>query len=320
MLFLGIDGGGTKTKAVLVSEDGKLLGLGLSGPTNLLENGEKLFIENLKKCLSGLLKKVKNKEVISCFGLPAIGEFKDSEKVVSKILETNFNIRPRIIVNDVVIGWAAGTLGKDGIHIVAGTGAIVFGKKGDKTIRVTGWGSLIGDEGSAYHIGLETLREVSKQLDGRSRKTVLTEIVFNGLNLKTHYDFIDFVYSADDRRKKIAFVAQLTYEAALQNDFKALKILKNAGKELGLSIYAGVKKLGLINPLITYNGSVLEKNLFVRKAFEEYLNKKILNPIIKQVEFDPVLGAIVLAYKEKYKEIPEDFILKLKKINNYIIN
>jgi len=321
MLFLGVDGGGTKTKAVLLDETGKLLGMGISGPTNLLENGKDHFLKNLKECLdefSELMYKEKN--IYSCFGLPAIGEFRNSEEIVSNLIERNLGIKPNLVVNDVVVGWAAGTLGKDGVHIVAGTGAIVYGKKSNRTIRVTGWGSLIGDEGSAYHIGLETLREVSKQLDGRRRNTILKEIIFKGLKLKDNYDFLEFIYSSGDRRKKIASIAPLTYNAALQGDPISLKILKKAGFELGLAVYTAVKQLELVNPLITFNGGVLEKNKFVKETFENYLKKKIKNPTIKAVELDPSLGAVILAYLLVNKKLPEDFILKLKEINSKFIN
>ncbi|HBT51315.1 MAG TPA: ATPase, partial [Petrotoga sp.] len=155
MLFLGVDGGGTKTIAALVDENGNLIGLGFSGPCNILENGEEVVRKNLREAVAPFKETLrKHKEqVFSCFGLPAVGEFRNSQEIMGNILKQELVIEPNIVVNDVVVGWAAGTLTRDGVHVVAGTGAIIYGRKGNQEVRVSGWGSLIGDEGSAYDIG-----------------------------------------------------------------------------------------------------------------------------------------------------------------------
>ncbi len=314
MYYLGVDGGGTKTLACVVDEKGKLIFKNVSGPTNILENGEEIFRKNIRELLSPILSEIKPEEIISCFGLPAVGEFRDDIKVLRRIIKEEITIEPNFIVNDVVVGWAGGNLARDGIHLVAGTGTIAYGRKGKREVRVSGWGSIIGDEGSAYYIGEETLREVSKELDGRAKKSLLSLLLFEELNLRDSLDFINFIYDpSKDRRSEIASVAKITYKIALKGEKKAIKILKNAAWELVLTVVIAKKKLRLMYPVVTYSGSVIEKNDIVRAEFIKALDKegyKVTPP-----QLSPVLGAIVYAYVNYHGYYSdESFIKNLKNI------
>jgi len=314
MYYLGVDGGGTKTLACVVDEKGKLIFKNVSGPTNILENGEEIFRKNIRELLSPILSEIKPEEIISCFGLPAVGEFRDDVKVLRRIIKEEIQIEPNFVVNDVVVGWAGGNLARDGIHLVAGTGTIAYGRKGKREVRVSGWGSIIGDEGSAYYIGVETLREVSKELDGRAKKSLLSLLLFEELNLRDSLDFINFIYDPNkDRRSEIASVAKITYKIALKGEKKAIKILKNAAWELVLTVVTAKKKLRLMYPVVTYSGSVIEKNDIVRAEFIKALDKEGYKVIPPQLS--PVLGAIVYAYVNYHGYYPdESFIKNLKNI------
>lgn len=315
MYFLGVDGGGTKTIAYLFDEEGNLIFKNTSGPTNILENGEEVLRKNLKELLSPVLKEISPKDIKSCFGLPAVGEFREDVKILKEIISDDLKMEPDIIVNDVVIGWAGGNLARDGIHVVAGTGTITYGRRGKKEVRVSGWGSIIGDEGSAYYIGYRTLNEVSRELDGRKRKTELTKLLFEKLNLKDHLDFIEFIYDPQkDRRSNIASVAKITYEIAKMGDKKALKILKDSAKELALTVITANKFLKIKNPVtVTYSGSVLEKNHIVKEEFINILEKEGYK--IESPKLSPVLGAVLLAFLNFGDENKkENFINKLLKI------
>jgi len=315
--FLGVDGGGTKTQAVLVTENGELVSERTGGPTNILENGEEVFKKNMEDILKPLLMEAKG-EVISCLGMPAVGEFRDSENVIAQIVESTVGLKPTLVVNDVVVGWASGTLGQDGVHIVSGTGSIVYGRHGKKETRVSGWGSIMGDEGSAYYIGVETLRVVSKQLDGRLEKTMLCDFIFEKLNLRDHYDFIQWIYDPhSDRRSKIASVAVLTYEMAKRGDKFALEILEKASEELACAVITAAKKLELTNPLVSCSGSVLVKNEIVREKFEEIV-KKSVNAKVVTAKLKPVLGGVILAMKRVFNDIPEVIVKRLEEVNELI--
>jgi N-acetylglucosamine kinase-like BadF-type ATPase len=312
--ILSVDGGGTKTVAVLASLDGEIVSKSFSGPVNILENGEKMFKENIKESAGKVIKGFEKNIVFSCFGLPAVGEFENSEQVLSEIIEKTIGIKPSLVVNDVVIGWAGGSLGEDSMHLVAGTGTILYAKKGEKEIRVSGWGSLIGDEGSAYYIGLEGIREVTKQLDGRSEKTILTDLIMNHINARIPYQLIEWVYGLDEnlRRTEIAKLAILVYEAAKQNDEKAMEILKRAAFELYECVEAAIKLMNFEKNIISYSGSVLEKNEIVHSFFEKLVKDRFGNVDIHRSILPPVLGGVVLGMKKLKIEIKDDTVKKLK--------
>lgn len=312
--LLAVDGGGTKTVAVLSNLKGEIIEYSSSGPVNILENGEKLFRKNISESVGKLIKNKKLELCFSCFGLPAVGEFENSEIVLSNIIENTIGIKPSLVVNDVVIGWAGGSLGKDSIHLVAGTGTIAYAKNRDKELRVSGWGSLIGDEGSAYYIGLEGLREVTKQLDGRSNKTLLKDLIMDGIKAFKPYQLIEWVYNLDEkiRRTKIAKLAVLVYKAAKQNDSRAINILKKASYELFKCIEAAVNNIEFDEITISYSGSVLEKNEIVRNRFETLVKGKFGNVNIHRSILPPVLGGIVLGMKKLGMEVDSETVKKLK--------
>ncbi len=298
MIIVGVDGGGTKTSAMAVDLNGNIIGFGKGGSSNILESGETITKKSLEDALK-FLRAFPKEDLAVGMGMPACGEFPDVEKAYSKIVEEILGVRPLVIVNDVVVGWYAGTKGKDGIHIVAGTGSIAYAKRGGRDSRCGGWGSIIGDEGSAYYIGLETLRAVSMQIDGRMNETILKKLVFEHLSLKDDGDFLSWIYSKDIRRReRIASVAPIAYEAAKIGDEVALDILRKSGIELGKHILALYKKLGFSEAQVSYSGSVLEKNDFVRESFEDFVRSSVNVSRIKSSRCRPVYGAVIMTFEK----------------------
>ena len=321
MFFLGVDAGGTKTIAALTNRRGELLGIGLSGPCNILENGEETVRENLREAIASFkeILQENREKIYSCFGLPAVGEFRNSQDVMKEIVKRETGIEPNMVVNDVVVGWAAGTLTQDGVHVVAGTGAIIYGRKSNNEVRVSGWGSLIGDEGSAYDIGRRALSVITKQLDGRLPRSILSDLIMEKNELKDEIDLLEWVYkNPTTRRQKIASVAPLVYDAALKGDTFAKDILYNAAEELALAATTAARRLELMNPLFTYSGSVLENNKIVRERFCEILLDSFPTATIRRTSLPPVFGAILLSYKIALGRIDESFLEALKKASEKI--
>lgn len=318
LLFVGVDGGGTRTRLVLMSAAGELLGYKEGEASSYLENGREMVAKSLERLFEPFRKILERAESIaSCFGLPNVGEFERSEQILRELVQHVTCIRPTLIVNDVVVGWAGGTLCNDGVHVVAGTGSIVYGRKDEKEVRIGGWGSIIGDEGSAYDIGRETLRRVTRQLDGRDEPTLLKDIVMSSMDFSNWYDVIQWIYEGD-KRSKIASIALHTYNATIRGDIVAKSILENAAIELAYSVLTAVKKLKLEEPLISYSGSVLEKNEIVKDKFASCLKGSIPSAVIRKAPLAPVLGAVLLAYKNMYGKVDENFVNTLFKVQKQL--
>ncbi|MEN3186919.1 MAG: BadF/BadG/BcrA/BcrD ATPase family protein [Atribacterota bacterium] len=315
--LLGVDGGGSKTIGILMDINGELKAVATSGPVNLAENGEKMVRENVRR-LRSLLNRVSPSDIIySSFGMPAFGEWRKADQEYRTILVEELGITPTLLVNDVVVGWAAGTLGEDGIHVVAGTGTIAYGRHGKKEARVSGWGSIIGDEGSAYALGQEALRRISRQFDGRELPTLLKELFCQRLRWTSWQDLTEWIYSHQDaeRRTVIAALAPVVYEAGQKGDPVAREIMDNAAQELSLCAKTLIRLLSLPRPLVTYSGSVLTKNEIVRQRFMNDLYQSIPQATVKESELHPALGAIILLYREIYGVLPQILLPKLSLVS-----
>lgn len=317
--LLSVDAGGSKTIGLLTTLDLELIKIISSGPMNILENGENELRKNLR-CLRKIREEIpEGAKIHSCFGMPALGEFENSEEFLMSIINEETGLQPKLLVNDVVIAWASGTLGQDGVHVVAGTGTIAYGRHGIRECRSGGWGSLIGDEGSAYDIGRETLRRVCRQIDGRELETALKDFIMKSLGFKHWWELSNWVYSRpfSDRRPAIASIAQLTYEAAQIGDEVAVEILKNAGREIALCAIAVIRRLELSSPLTSYSGGVLVNNYIVQQEFKDTLRRLVPNVQIQEATLHPVVGGIILLLQKltNSKWIDVDKLQRIKQIS-----
>src|SRR5215207_7263596 len=172
-LFLGVDGGQTRTVALLASRDGGILGVGYGGPANHIH--EPGGMERMQRSLRDAVQTafgqagIASAAVVStCFGMTGGAEF--VPEVAPKFLEA----RTLTAYHDVVTALAGASIASPGIVVIAGTGAIAYGRSADgRSARADGWGYLIGDEGSAYDIGVQVLRAAAQSADGRGETTVL---------------------------------------------------------------------------------------------------------------------------------------------------
>jgi N-acetylglucosamine kinase-like BadF-type ATPase len=234
--FLGVDGGGTKTRFLLIDETGKTLASGLEGPAYYLEIGLDRLREMLSRGVERALKEahVSERELsYAFFGLPAYGED-------SKLLPV-LDAAPRQALpqgrfscgNDMVCGWAGALAGADGINVVAGTGSIAYGEYAGRSARAGGWGELFSDEGSSYWLAREGLRLFSRMSDGRTPRGPLYEQVYRHFGLTADLDLCAAIYGNDiGQRSHLAQLSRLVTAAAADGDPAALGLLAEAAREL----------------------------------------------------------------------------------------
>ena len=316
MYYLGVDGGGTKTKYILVDEDLKVLSEIERGTTHLHQIG----IDNLKLEINEGIKEVCSKGNINkedlnyiFLGIPGYGESendkKEIEKAIGDVLE-GYNYK---IDNDSVASWAAGTLCETGINIVAGTGSIAFGMndKGEGA-RVGGWGPNIGDDGSAHWIGLKVINEYTKQKDNRHEKTVLVDIIEKEKDIKDYFGIVDLVFNKYKlSRTDLAGFCKLGKIAA-DNGCKACKdIFRQAAYELFLQIKALRTELKIEEEFVlSYTGGVFKAEEFVLEPLKEYLDKENIKYILIKPKLEPWHGAALMAYKLGGNEVLEGKLFK----------
>lgn len=296
--LIALDGGGTKTDGVLINNKGKILKRIKSGPSNPNKVGTKESIFVLKKIISHLADRKKIKLVF--LGL-AGGLERDVEKrrQIEKELKKYFRF-PIIVEGDQKIGFLAGTDKKEGVLVIAGTGAISMGWRNKKETISGGWDWLLGDQGSAFWIGKKALEKVIKILDGREKEnTILKDLILKNFKIKKEKDFYQKFYEKDFL-EKIASISKLVDFYAKKGDKISIEILRESGKELSKMAISVIKKLKFEKkrfPLVLVGG--VFKSKIVLLEFQKEIKK-----VAKNVEFifpkkEPVFGAIKLAL-EKY--------------------
>lgn len=248
LLYLGVDGGGTKTQVALMNEAGEIKGEGFSGPSNPLRVGVETAVANIVTatnvaCDSGGVSR--GDIAAATFGLAGVRRADLRQRVRESFVD-RLRIRRVEVITDAEIALYGTTLGKPGLVVIAGTGSICLGKNEAGEIAIAGgWGPLAGDEGGGIGIAQKALHSVAKASDGRGMPTLLTESASEYFRASGPENLIVAIYSPQVDNKRIAGFARLVVETAKKGDKTAVEILEDAGFELGLAACAVIKKLRL---------------------------------------------------------------------------
>ncbi|NLA59152.1 MAG: ATPase [Firmicutes bacterium] len=301
MYYLGVDGGGTKTAFMLITDNGEILGYEVKGTCHYLQVGLDVLREVLTTGISDLLQKTSvplSSVKFAFLGIPGYGEMLEYVPLVENIVAEVLGTVQFRCGNDVEAGWAGSLACKPGINLVGGTGAIGFGKdQNGNTARASGWGEFCGDEGSAYWLGRQLISLFGKQADGREERTQLYQIVRERFNLKRDLDLIRIIMKdLGARREEIARLALLLYEAAEQGDPKAKELYRKAAEEYALIVKAIIKKLNFDpreDVLVSYSGGVFKAGEYILSPLRELIGKsdcKLVEP-----RLTPITGAALYA-------------------------
>lgn len=269
-LLLGIDGGGTKTQALLADESGHVLGIGFAGSANYHAVGAQaaqqaiLDATALAFVHAGIV--MKEPDAV-CLGLAGVDRPADRERF-GAWLATSWPHARKVLVNDAALVLAAGTPDGWGVGLICGTGSIAIGRnQNGRTARAGGWGYLLGDEGSGFDMGLLALRSIARAADGRGPQTTLTQSILNRLKLAQPTDLVAHIYQPSVPRPEIAELAALVETAAAEGDGVALGIVAHASNELVHAIAAVSNTLSLFDQTpCALAGGILTKGSILRQA------------------------------------------------------
>ncbi len=295
--FIGIDGGGTKTAFICVDESGNVVGETTLSTVHIMQVGDEEAISVLKQGIQEILPvNASEQDVFICAGFGGYGKNKMIRQKIENICANSFGNMNFSIKSDGEIALYGALNGNDGILIIAGTGAIGLAKVKDEMKRCSGWGYLLGDEGSAYWIGKKLLEEFCRQSDGRSSKTRLYHTVLRHFALEDSYDLIPVITKTHDRTS-IASLAKLVFELAREKDQAALEIYEEAAKHLAdiVNVLAGNYPDGC---QVSYAGGVWKAGEYLITPLKKYLDENIelIDPA-----HTPVYGAYLLARKMSEK-------------------
>ena len=288
--FLGVDGGATKTEAVLVDQNRKIIDQGQAQGSNtaifgLTESANQVALA-VKRALG--TKKIKiSASYLALAGVNTRDDNKNWQRAIKNHPYLCQVLDNPKIVNDTAAALRSGTTDKNAIVVIAGTGSNCYGRneKGQEA-RSGGADHILGDEGSAYDIGSNILHSVVKALDGRGPKTVLVNLLFEKLKIESLDGLHRLVYKKPWNKTDIAQVAPLAEIAAEKNDKIAIGIIKSAADELALMTKAVAQKLNLEKKPYTivksgsvFNmpkiGNLLEKEILKFSPYAKFTMPKV---------------------------------------------
>jgi len=308
-LIIGIDGGGSHTVALLAekAEEGRILGRGKAGPSNVQAIGAERALQALNDAVAAAFtaaNRPRGTVVAAALGLAGV-DLPESAAVVRAWCEKTALAGVVNVANDAPLLLEAGTPEGWGLAMIAGTGSIAFARSRDsKFDRSGGWGYLLGDEGSAYGLALAGMRAVARSSDGCLPATRLTEAILKFMGLKAPLEMIEAVYRGPWDRAHIASIAPLVLAVAESGDAVAQDIVENEARELAKTAVAAARKLALpldALPLAVTGGAILNSASY-RQRFVAALRANGLNPEPVTLVDDPAIGALRVAKRLVSKE------------------
>ncbi|MFO1444353.1 hypothetical protein KDN24_14330 [Bacillus sp. Bva_UNVM-123] len=312
--LLAIDGGGTKTQAVITDQEGLLIGEGRAGASNYQVVGRETAVATLVASIREALlntgvftketddlfdktlandKPIHFKKIV--FALAGIDTTNDEsvvrEIVIKTLAEIGITYETLLVENDCLSALLGATQNKAGALLISGTGSIVFAHDGEGNFfRTGGWGYRVGDEGSGYWIGKEAIRSVLKMKDGREKETILLALILKKFGFEKVDDLYSWVYSPAYSVDDVSALTTSVEEAYKMGDEVCKTILDRAAAELTLLLEATIEKAGIAQKefQLLLQGGVLQNNHYVKEKVLDCLQKEVDKVSILHTDEKPI--------------------------------
>jgi N-acetylglucosamine kinase-like BadF-type ATPase len=288
--FIGIDGGGSKTLAVVIDEEGHELGRGFTASSNQACVGIARAAARICDAAAEAAQQagVSPPFDAACLGLAGVDRPDDRDAVLRHLGGLAREIR---IGNDgeLILGALDGGIG---MAVIVGTGSIALGRDASgRSVRAGGWGHVMGDEGSGYDLGQRVLRHAVRAADHRGPQTRLLDLVMQHFGLEKPSDLTGRVYPAEDKAA-IARLAHLVFQAAEEGDHIAHEMLERGSSELALMVATAAGALEFDDGKIplALSGSIALHVRPYRDLMLEKLRARVTIGEVKLVDC-PALGA-----------------------------
>jgi N-acetylglucosamine kinase-like BadF-type ATPase len=301
-LYLGVDGGGTKTQIVLIDENKQIVGEGFAGASNPLRVGIEMAVSNILKAVNYAcdVGELSRGDIVSAtLGVAGVRREDLRQRVYERFTE-NLYIRSVEVCTDAEIALYGAANGKAALVVIAGTGSICIGQN-DKGERTTagGWGPLAGDEGGGSGIARRALQAIAKASDGRGKPTKLSEVALDYFRAARMEDLSVAIYAPQIDNARIAGFARCVIEAALEGDKVASRILAEAGNELALAATAVIHRLKLERKKfpIARVGGIFRAGDLITKSFVEKVREVAPKAYLAEPSAPPAVSAALMAFE-----------------------
>jgi glucosamine kinase len=308
---MGVDGGATKTLAAVLDLGAvggageKLLHLGHGGPSNEDAVGARAAVEALLGAADEALERAGIQS--ADLGAAVLGiAGTDTEDVERNVLAARTDTW--IVVNDVVAAWATATGVGPGVAAIAGTGSNVFGVNLDggetRAWRAGGWGHALGDEGSGYWLGVQSIKAALRDREASGPATAITDAAPAFFGVASIEAVAAAVYSKPLSKGEIAAFGIETARLAEQGDVVACRLYERGARELGEQVTAVIEQTGLGDPdasgrprefPVGLIGSAYKAGPVFLGPLTRAIHERAPGARVSAVEMAPVGGSLLLA-------------------------
>jgi N-acetylglucosamine kinase-like BadF-type ATPase len=297
---VGVDGGGTKTHAVVLDADFSILGEGFSGASNPLRVGIANSCVAIREAVDKACEaaQLRRTDLIAAeVGLAGARRKELSARMRESLL--TLGIPEIFVVGDADIALYGATEGEPGLIVIAGTGSICCGINArGKTVCAGGWGPIAGDEGAGAWIARRALRAIAHATDGRGPTTSLTNAASTYFHVSDPNDLSTAIYAPSITNERLAGFGKYVIEAAKAKDRVARDILAEGGQELGAAAVAVICNLKLERERIqvAYVGGVFDAaGELVLSSMREEVARVAPKAFLAPPRFSPAVAAARMA-------------------------
>jgi glucosamine kinase len=306
-LVLGVDGGGTKTRAIITDTRQRVVGEGVAGPSNPLRVGIGNAASAVREAIDAACAKagVQRADIVAAeIGLAGVRRGDLRQRMREAL--SGLGIHSIEVVTDADIALFGATEGEPGLVIIAGTGSVCCGLNGQgKHICAGGWGPLAGDEGSGSWIARRALQAMARANDGRGTETILGDAACHHFNVATTDDLLIAIYAPGMTNDRIAGFGKRVIEAAQGGDRVAREIVAEAGRELGIAANAVIRKLrmGRERFQVAYVGGVFAAGDLLLESLREEIARAAPKAYVAPPHLPPAIAAARMA-REQLQRMP----------------
>ncbi|HEY7351576.1 MAG TPA: BadF/BadG/BcrA/BcrD ATPase family protein [Terriglobales bacterium] len=299
--FLGIDGGGTKTRCIVGNESSEL-GAGTSSSCRVQKVGEAFARDSLSAAIHETCVQVgiSPREIArTCAGVTGAARTEIAEVMrglIASIVGGEIDV-----VGDIDVAFQDAFDKKPGVIVIAGTGAIVFGRNElGESRRASGWGPAVSDEGSGHWIGAEAVRVALHAYD-RGEKDALLAALQKQLGAESFADFIVKVNASPP--PDFSVLVPQVVSSADEGDHRARELLERAGRELAGATEIVIRRLfGDASVSVATHGGVIASSSIVKASFERNVKVNYPQAVLLDKAVDPARGALQRA-RSKFKGV-----------------
>ncbi len=294
-LVIGIDGGGTKTTALVADDQGTPIGEATGAPSAVRADGVDESASIIEATARAALSQagVDEQPRVICVGVAGVGR----ESLRLELWEA---LNSRDLADEVVVhtdysiafddAFGQGT----GILLLAGTGSVAAGRGPTGAMaRCGGWGPVMGDEGGGAWIGRRALSIVAAAADGREPETALTGAVLTATESAEVADLI--AWAADATSSDLATLAPVVFQVAGAGDLRANSLLDLATEELTVHVRALARQLFTDERAaipMALSGGLLARGGALRKRVTQRLKHAVPGAQLASEDVVPARGAV----------------------------